>query len=98
MVVVNAETLVNANSDISRTKKYTNIGCSGVLSAAFSLKRQGIDHPCKKAGCEFLLEIIDRSWNLKSFYFMDVKGNIIDITIRQTKADYRNITIVGYRG
>lgn len=96
LIAMNAEKILNENSDLSRIIN-KNIGYSDGIGALMALKKKGVTQAVKIPGCELWLDIIKAHYQSKSFYLIGGKEEVIQDTITKLRSEFEGINIVNYR-
>lgn len=95
LVAINAEKILN---DDLRLKKIINenIGYPDGIGAVMALRQKGYE-AVRIPGAEFWLEVIEKSYHSKTFYFIGSSQEIIQKTVDKLDKQFPGIDIVGYR-
>ena len=93
LIAMNAEKILNGNKELENIVNNSLTYCDG-YGAVFSLKRKGF-YSQKIPGSKLWLDIINRFYKRKSFYFLGSTENVIKNTVLKIESHYKNINIVG---
>lgn len=96
LVAINAEKIVNA-TDETRAIINGNIGFCDGSGCQIALKQKGYKDASKIAGCELWLHFIEKFHSSRTFYLIGSKPEVIEETVQKLKAQFPDISIVGYR-
>ena len=96
LVAVNAEKILMADSEFSDFIS-SNIGYPDGVGAVWLLQRKGYPHAKKIPGVELWLEIIKQRYQTNTFYLVGGKEEVIQSTISKLKAEFPEISILGFR-
>lgn len=96
LVAINSKKIKAANEEL-RSIVNNNVGYVDGAGAQIALKHKGIKNAIKIPGCELWLKIIDHYKDVKNFYLVGGKQEVIESVVENLQRDYPNIKIVGYR-
>ena len=96
LVAINAEKILHA-TDETRSIINRNIGYCDGAGAMLALKDKGVKYACKIPGCELWLKIVKCFYQVKTFYLVGGKQEVIDETVAKLRQEFSGINIVGYR-
>ena len=96
LVAINAEKILHA-TDETRSIINRNIGYCDGAGAMLALKDKGVKYACKIPGCELWLKIVKCFYQVKTFYLVGGKQEVIDETVAKLRQEFPGINIVGYR-
>jgi len=96
LVAINAEKILNTNSDLTRIIN-NNIGYADGVGATMALKQKGFKNVVKIPGCELWLDIVAHFYKTKTFYIVGASEEVLQNTIGKLRKEYKGIKIVNYR-
>ncbi len=96
LVAINAEKILHA-TDQTRAIINNNIGFCDGSGCQIALKQKGYKYAQKIAGCELWLHFIERFHSNRTFYLIGSKPEVIEETVQKLRAQFEDISIVGYR-
>ena len=96
LVAVNAEKIMRSNHQAKEIIN-RNFGYPDGVGAVWALKRKGFKKVIKIAGCDLWLQIIEKYYNSKSFYFVGSTQNVIEKTVLSLKNEFQGINILNFR-
>lgn len=96
LVAVNAEKILHATEE-SRAIINRNLGYPDGVGAVWALRKKGHKTVVKMPGCELWLDVVRKYHHSKSFYLVGGKQEIIDATVQQLQAEFKDINICNYR-
>ena len=95
LIAVNAEKILEEDVKLHNIIN-NNIAYADGFGAVMALRKKGLD-AIKIPGAELWLDIINRFYLEKSFYFIGSSQDVIEKTILKLKDEFNEINIVGYR-
>jgi UDP-N-acetyl-D-mannosaminouronate:lipid I N-acetyl-D-mannosaminouronosyltransferase len=95
LIAINAEKIVNSNSELKNLIN-NNIGYADGVGAVMALRKKGIKHVEKIAGCELWLDIIKQYKDEKTFYLIGSTKDVISSTVEKMRLDFPGVKIVNY--
>jgi UDP-N-acetyl-D-mannosaminouronate:lipid I N-acetyl-D-mannosaminouronosyltransferase len=96
LIAVNAEKILHADIKM-RDIINNNIGFSDGIGAVWALRQKGFKDAIKIPGCELWLDIIRSSYNLKKFYLIGARQEVIENTVAKLKREFPGINILNFR-
>lgn len=96
LVAVNAEKILNQTEQTRRIIN-GNIGYCDGSGPLMALRSMGHKEAIKVAGCELWLSLVEQFHEVKTFYLVGGKQEIIEQTVAQLRAQFPDIRIAGYR-
>jgi len=96
LIAVNAEKILHSDEVFSSLIN-ENIGYPDGIGAVWGLQQKGFKDAIKIPGCELWLELIEKKYKEKTFYFIGSTQDVIEQTVHQLKADFPEIKICNYR-
>jgi len=96
LIAVNAEKIL-LSDEVFSSLINENIGYPDGIGAVWGLQQKGFKDAIKIPGCELWLELIEKKYKEKTFYFIGSTQDVIEQTVHQLKADFPEIKICNYR-
>lgn len=96
LVAINAEKILHATNQ-TRNFINDNIGYCDGFGAVWALRRKGVSHAVKIAGCELWMKIVEKYYQSKSFYIIGGKQQVVVDTVAKLRSQFDGISIVGFR-
>lgn len=96
LIAVNAEKILHSDQVFSSLIN-ENIGYPDGIGAVWGLQQKGFKDAIKIPGCELWLELIEKKYKEKTFYFVGSTQDVIEQTVHQLKVDFPEIKICNYR-
>lgn len=96
LVAVNAEKILNADNQI-RYLVNSNIGYPDGIGTVWAIKRKGKKNVFKIPGCELWLDIVEKYYTSKTFYFIGAEEKVINSVIEKIQQKFEGIKILGHR-
>jgi len=96
LIAVNAEKILHSDEVFSSLIN-ENIGYPDGIGAVWGLQQKRFKDAIKIPGCELWLELIEKKYKEKTFYFVGSTQDVIEQTVHQLKVDFPEIKICNYR-
>lgn len=96
LVAINSKKIKCADEEL-RIIVNNNVGYVDGAGALIALKHKGVKDAIKIPGCELWLKIIDHFKDIKTFYLVGGKQEVIEAVVNKLHEDYPSINIIGWR-
>ncbi len=95
LISINSEIILKDDVKLKKIIK-KNIGYADGVGTIMALRQKGYK-AVKIPGAELWLNIIEKYYNVKSFYLIGATQDIVEKTVAKLKKEFPNINITGFR-
>lgn len=96
LLALNAEKIINSSPELIEISS-DGIAYPDGYGAVLAIEKLAGEKTIKIPGCELWLDIIEKTFHNKKFYFIGGKQEVIDGTVTKLSSQYPGINIVNYR-